>query len=65
LGPQFSEKEKDKTGVKPIGLNIDPKQVFTVVTEDGEKCLHVSGEHFGGISTQTEFENYHFQVQFK
>ena len=65
LGPQFPEKGEDRTGMKPIGLNTDPKQTFTVVTEDNEKCLRVSGEHFGGISTQTAFENYHFQLQFK
>jgi catechol 2,3-dioxygenase-like lactoylglutathione lyase family enzyme len=65
LGPQFPEKGDDRTGVKPIGLNIDPKQIFTIATEDGESALHISGEHFGGISTVESFENYHFQLQFK
>ena len=65
LGPQFPDNSEDRTGMKPIGLNIDPKQTFTIVTEEGEKCLRVSGENFGGVSTQTEFENYHFQLQFK
>jgi catechol 2,3-dioxygenase-like lactoylglutathione lyase family enzyme len=65
LGPQFPEKGDDRTGVKPIGLNIDPKQTFTIATEDGESALHISGEHFGGISTVESFENYHFQLQFK
>ena len=65
LGPQFTGKGDDKTGMKPIGLNIDPKKTFTVVTEDGEKALRISGEQFGGISTEGVFENYHLQMQFK
>ena len=65
LGAQFTGKGDDKTGMKPIGLNIDPKQTFSVVTEDGEKALRISGQHFGGISTEGMFENYHLQLQFK
>ena len=65
LGTQFTGKGEDKTGMKPIGLNIDPKQTFIVVTEDGEKALRISGEQFGGISTEGVFENYHLQLQFK
>lgn len=65
LGPPFMEKKDSKTPAKPIGLNIDPKSVFSVVTEDGEKAIRVSGEEFGGISTEGVFENYHLQMQFK
>ena len=65
LGPPFLEKGDSKTIAKPVGLNVDPKRIFSVVTEDGEKALRVSGEHFGGISTEGMFENYHLQMQFK
>lgn len=65
LGPQFPAVGDDRKSMKPIGLNIDPKQTFTVVTEGGEKAIRISGEHFGGISTVAEYQNYHFQVQFK
>ena len=65
LGPPFPDTGTDRTGVLPIGLNTDPKQVFTIVTEDGAPALHISGEQFGGISTKSEFENYHLQLQFK
>ncbi len=65
LGPPFPEKGDDRTGVKPVGLNTDPKQVFTMVMEDGMAAMHISGEQFGGISTHEEFENYHLQLQFK
>lgn len=65
IGPPFPAVGEDRTGVKPIGLNTDPKQVFGMVTEDGVKALHISGEQFGGISTTQEYENYHLQMQFK
>ena len=39
----------------------DPKGVFKV--EDG--LIHVSGEEFGGITTDKEYENYHLTVEFK
>lgn len=65
LGPQFPAVGEDRTGVQPIGLNRDTKQVFSVVTEDGMPAMHISGEQFGGISTVQEFENYHLQLQFK
>lgn len=65
LGPPFSEKGEVRKDVQPVGLNKDPKQVFTTVTEDGQKALRISGEQFGGISTTEEFENYHLQLQFK
>ncbi|MEO6759464.1 MAG: family 16 glycoside hydrolase, partial [Saprospiraceae bacterium] len=65
LGPQFPTVGEDRKGVAPIGLNMDPKKTFSMVTEDGLPALHISGEQFGGISTLQEFENYHLQMQFK
>jgi hypothetical protein len=51
--------------VEALGLNRDPNQVFSVVTEDGRPALRISGEVWGGISTLEEFENYHFRAEFK
>lgn len=51
--------------VEALGLNRDPRGVFTVVTEDGQPALRISGEIWGGISTKEEFENYHFRAEFK
>jgi hypothetical protein len=48
-------------GEKPIGKNADPKQVFKV--EDG--AIHVSGEVYGYVATEKEYENYHLTVEFK
>jgi hypothetical protein len=50
---------------EPVGLNKDPRQVFTVVDRDGEKCIRISGENWGAISTLKEYANYHLQLQFK
>ena len=51
--------------VPPPGLNQDTNHVFSIVREDGESALRVSGETYGGISTQQEFKNYHLSLQFK
>ncbi len=56
---------KDLTGfytfLKGFGKNNDPDKVFTV--HDG--MLRISGEHWGGLTTEKEFENYHLIVEFK
>ena len=49
----------------PLGLNNDPRQVFSVVEQDHEKVIRISGEISGGISTQKEFQNYHLRLMFK
>ena len=65
LGPQYPPNSENRTGMKPIGLNIDPKKTFTCEPMNGEHVLHISGEQYGGISTKKEFENFHLQLQFK
>jgi len=49
------------TFVKGRGRNIDPKNVFTV--ED--KLIRISGEEWGCITTNEEFENYKITLEFK
>lgn len=51
--------------LEPIGLNNDPLDVFSVVEEDGEPAIRISGEVFGILVTNEEYENYHLKVQFK
>jgi hypothetical protein len=46
---------------KAIDPHSDPKGVFRV--EDG--AIHVSGEEFGCLTTEKEFENYRLTVEFK
>jgi hypothetical protein len=49
------------TFIKGTGKNIDPKTVFTV--KNG--LIRISGEEFGCITTNDEYENYKLEVEFK
>ena len=49
------------THLRGIGVGKDPNNVFTV--HDG--LLHVSGEIYGGIYTEEEYENYRVVCEFK
>lgn len=64
LGPRYNEQARNFIGER-MGLNNDPDSVFTIVEENREQVIRISGEHFGCIATKEEFENYHLQVQFK
>jgi hypothetical protein len=50
---------------KPIGLYSDPLKIFSVVDQNGEKLLRISGEVNASIATNEEFENYHLTLIFK
>lgn len=52
-------------GGSPLGRNIDPRHVFTVVQEDAAPAIRVSGEVWGALVTRSEFENYQLHAQFK
>ena len=65
LGPAFDTLTSKFDSLSAKGLNNDPDKVFTVVQEDGESALRISGNGFGGIATKDEFENYHLTLQFK
>ncbi|MFO0968271.1 MAG: DUF1080 domain-containing protein [Gemmataceae bacterium] len=58
LGKPTGEKE-------PVGLNKDPKMVYTVVDADGKPAIRISGEIFGAITSKEEFGNYHLKLDFK
>ncbi|MEM9253301.1 MAG: DUF1080 domain-containing protein [Planctomycetota bacterium] len=49
----------------PMGLGNDPKQVFTMIEEDGTPVLYVTGEIYGGITTLESFGDYHLSMDFK
>jgi hypothetical protein len=48
-------------GEKKLGRNNDPKKVFAV--EGG--AIRISGEVYGYLGTEKEYENYHLTVEFK
>lgn len=54
-----------KKGEKPIGLNVDPDKVYTVVKADDKPAIRISGQTFGALTSKKEFENYHFTLEFK
>lgn len=49
----------------PLGLNNDIKNVFTIITENNQPVLKITGEIYGGLTTKASFENYHLSVMFK
>ncbi len=49
------------TYIKERGKNVDPKNVFTV--KNG--MIRISGEEFGCITSNDEYENYKISVEFK
>lgn len=49
----------------PLGLNNDPKKVFTFINEKGENVLRISGEIYGALTSKKAYENYHLKLQFK
>jgi hypothetical protein len=58
---------RDENGnyIEPIGRNNDPLNVFAVVTEEDQPAIRISGETFGILVTENEFENYHLRLEFK
>lgn len=64
LGPDLDDAGKP-IAPTPLGLNNDPRHVFTVVKEDGESAIRVSGDGWGAIISKNEYQNYHLRLQFK
>lgn len=58
-------KMEDGKYIEPVGLNKDPLNVFTVVQEGDEPAIRISGETFGILVTNQEYENYHLTMEFK
>ena len=48
-----------------VGLNRDPRGVFSVVDVDGAPAIRISGETYGALITQSEYDNYHLRFQFR
>ena len=62
-----SDLPRDSTGqyFQAPGLNNDIFNVFSVVENDGQPAIRISGEVFGILVTEKEYENYHLSLQFK
>jgi len=62
LGPAYNDAGKR---LPALGLNNDPAHIFSVVDDNGEKVIHITGEVSGAITSKQAFENYHLQLMFK
>jgi hypothetical protein len=51
--------------LKPIGLNKDSTGVFSMIEENGQPILRITGEIYGAAATKQEFSNFHFKAKFK
>lgn len=53
--------------IPPIGLNTGNEryQVFTVVKQNKQNILRVSGEIYGAVTSKQVYRNYHFKLQFR
>ena len=48
-----------------VGVNRDPRGVFSVVRIDGAPVVRISGETYGALISQSEYEDYHLRFQFR
>ena len=51
LGPKYDTVAKEFKGER-MGLNNDPDTVFSVVKDDGQNVIRISGQYFGCIVTK-------------
>ncbi len=58
-------KGKDGKALAPIGYNKNENNVFSMVEENGEPVLKISGEIYGCLFTKQDFENYHLKLKVK
>jgi len=57
----------DKEGnlIPPIGFNKPGYDIFTMLEEDKEPVLKISGEIYGCLVTKEEYSNYHLSLKVK
>lgn len=49
--------------IQPVGYNNNLNNVFSVIDDQGEPVLRISGEIYGCVFTRQEYENYHLKLQ--
>jgi hypothetical protein len=64
IGPPLDDAGKKLSDI-PVGLNKDPNQVFKIVNLEGKMVIRISGENWGCLYTQKEYENFHLRLMFK
>lgn len=61
--PGYEDVEDVHVG-KPLGL-VNTNNIFSVIEEDGENVLKITGEIFGSLMSKQDYENYHLKFQVK
>ncbi len=56
---------KPSAAEEPLGLNNDPRGVYSVVQKDGEPALRISGEVWGSLISQAELCNFDLRVEYQ
>jgi len=51
--------------IPPIGYNKNANNMFTVIEENNEPVLKVSGEYYGCVFTKENFKNYRLKLKVK
>jgi hypothetical protein len=49
----------------PLGLENDPRGVYSVVTIDGGPAIRISGEVWGALISQQELGDFHLRAEYK
>lgn len=54
----------DSTGkeIAPVGYNKNVNNMFTIIHENNEPVLKVSGEYYGCVFTKEKFKNYRLKL---
>ena len=52
-------------GFEDLAKKATPQSTYQVVSIDGQKMIHVSGDINASLATKAEFENYHLRLEFK
>ena len=56
---------EDGSVPSPIGYDVNRKNVFSTVEENGELLLHINGKIYGCLFTKEDFRNYHLRLKYK
>ena len=56
---------KPSAAEAPLGLDDDPRGVFSIVTIEGAPALRVSGEIWGALISKETFCDFHLRAQYK
>jgi bifunctional non-homologous end joining protein LigD len=51
--------------IKPVGYNKNVNNVFSVISDNGDLVLKVTGEYYGCVFTKTSYKNFQLKLKVK